>query len=262
MKAMKGMLTAFFSVMKTVIAARMSYRADFFISAVIVMAAEMTLPLVTFLIYRSGASFPGWTMEEALLIQAVFMLSKGIAYPLFFGMVWNTLDRVREGTFDILLLKPRSALFMTMVTGFNTEGLGRLVGGMAFFTAVVMSLPAPEFAEWLHFGWMMVLSLAVLFSFVLWMSGILFVWVGSSRVQEIFDSVSTFGMYPKSIFTRSFQSLVTYIIPVGAIGFMPASVLLDRNEGIVASSLVCGLFLAVSVWFWHAMLGKYTSAGG
>jgi ABC-2 type transport system permease protein len=240
----------------------MSYRADFFLSAVIVLAAEMTLPLITYLIYRTGASFPGWTMEEALLIQAVFMLSKGIAYPLFFGMVWNTLDRVREGTFDILMLKPRSALFMTIVTGFNTEGIGRLVGGIAFFTAVVMRLPDPGLAEWLHFGWMLLLSLVVLFSFVLWMSGILFVWVGSSRVHEIFESVSSFGMYPKSIFSKSFQSLVTYIIPVGAIGFMPASVLLNRAEGVWGSSLVCGFFLAVSVWFWHVMLRKYTSAGG
>lgn len=260
---MIGTVRAFFAVMKTVIAARLSYRADFFISVFIVFAGELILPMVTYLIYQNGASFPGWSLQEVLLIQGVFMLAKGIAYPMFFGIVWNTLERVREGTFDILLLKPRSALFMTLVTGFNTDGVGRLLGGIVILTAALAHLPFFGLSNWLQFLLIFTVSLGVLFSFTLWMSGILFVWVGSSRVHEIFDAAANFGMYPKSIYSKSLQQIITYVLPITVIGFLPASALLDRSmDGLFVTLAVSILFMAVSIAFWHLMLTKYTSAGG
>ena len=45
-------------------------------------------------------------MYEVLLIQSVFLISKAIAFPLLWGVVWNTMEREREGAFDLILLKP------------------------------------------------------------------------------------------------------------------------------------------------------------
>jgi ABC-2 type transport system permease protein len=261
--SIKASIGTYFAILQTILAARMTYRADFFISAVMIVVGDLLVPLVTLMIYATGASFPGWSIYEVLLIQAIFMMAKGIAFPCFFGLVWNTLDRVREGTFDILLLKPRSALFMTMVTGFQTESIGRLFGGIVLFAISLIHLNAPDFIHWLQFLALFGTSLAVLFGFALFMSGIVFLWVGSSRVYEIFDAVSSFGLYPRSIFTKSFQSLVTFIIPVAMIGSMPAAVLLGRptmDVGIAAG--LCIVFCGFGLFFWHYMLGKYTSAGG
>ncbi len=253
----------YWAILKTVLAARMAYRGDFFISAFMIVVGDFLVPLVTLMIYAAGASFPGWNMYEALLIQAIFMMAKGVAFPCFFGIVWNTLDRVREGTFDILLLKPRSALFMTLVTGFQTDSIGRLVGGFVLFVIALMHVEAPHLLQWLQFFILFGFSLVVLFGFALFMSGIVFLWVGSSRVFEIFDAVSSFGLYPRSIFTKSFQSLVTFIIPVVMIGSVPAAALLGRPTGDVGiACILCLVFCLMGLLFWHRMLGKYTSAGG
>jgi ABC-2 type transport system permease protein len=258
-----GAVHVYFAILKTTLAARMAYRGDFFVSALMIVIGDFLVPLVTLMIYATGAAFPGWNMYEVLLIQAIFMLAKGIAFPCFFGMVWNTLDRVRDGTFDILLLKPRSALYMTLVTGFQTDSIGRLIGGIVLFVIALLHVDAPYSLHWLQFFLLFVISLIVLFGFALFMSGIVFLWVGSSRVYEIFDAVSSFGLYPRSIFTKSFQSLVTYIIPVVMIGSVPAAALLGRptgNVGIAAG--LCFVFWIIGLLFWHRMLGKYTSAGG
>lgn len=204
---------------KTALASRMAYRGDFFTSALIMMASELVIPLVTFLIYRTGASFPGWSFYEVLLIQGVFLLAKGIAAPFFFCMVWNTLQHVREGTFDLLLIKPRSILHMVIATGFDAEDLGRLVGGLAVLILALVHLPPPGFLEWLEFFILLALSLVVLFSCALILSGIVFKWVGCTRVYEIFDSVVTFGLYPRTIFTKGWVNVFTLIIPVAMIGF-------------------------------------------
>lgn len=114
---MRGIAACIGVVMRTKLAVQMAYRGHFVLSLILLVAGDLLVPLATLLVYRSGASFPGWTLHEALLIQGVFALAKGIAFPFFFGMISSTLVHVREGTFDLLLLRPRSALFMSMLAG-------------------------------------------------------------------------------------------------------------------------------------------------
>ncbi len=249
--------------MKTKLAERMAYRADFFISILMMLIGDLMFPLVTLLLYSSGASFPGWTLQEAILIQGIFTLAKGIAFPFFFGIVSTTLYHVREGSYDIFLLKPRSILFITMVSSFDMDDFGRLISGGLLTGWALSGMRMPGTAEWLQFGVLFLCSMLVLFAFSLFLSGLLFKWVGSSRVYDIFDSVSLFGMYPGSIFTRTFQNVLTYVIPITMIGFLPAAALLGRPvAGSWAAGGVCILFLGAGLAFWHYMLRNYTSAGG
>lgn len=260
---MRSALECGIAVMKTKFAERMAYRADFFISVFMMLIGDMMIPLITLLIYRSGATFPGWTFEEAIMIQAVFTLAKGIAFPFFFGMVWRTLSLVQDGSFDTLLIKPRSVLFITMVSGFDIDDFGRLISGGVLFAVALSGMATPDPLAWLQFALLFLLSLSVLFAFSLYLSGLLFRWVGSSRVYDIFDSVTMFGFYPGTIFSRKFQHLFTLVIPIAMIGFLPATALLGRPSSMTALSAgVCVIFLGVGLWFWHHMLAKYTSAGG
>lgn len=261
---MRAAFACYAAVVKTRFASRMAYRADFFISLFMMVVGDMVVPFVTLLIYKSGASFPGWELHEVILIQAVFTLAKGIAFPFFFGIVSNMLYHVREGSYDLLLIKPRGALFMTMISGFDIDDFGRLFSGGVLFGAALAVMPAPGVLAWLQFALLFLLSLSVLFAFSLFLSGLLFKWVGSSRVYDIFDSVSMFGFYPGTIFSRKFQNMLLYVVPIAMIGFLPASALLGRLNGGAAalSSLVCIVFLAAGLSFWHLMLRKYTSAGG
>lgn len=102
-----------------------------------------------------------------------------------------------------------------------------------------------------------------MFSFAVIMAASMFKWVGNSRIYEIFDSITSFGNYPRTIFSKSFQTIISYIIPVAIIAFYPASALLGKDiSGIMPAVLVLALFLVLSILFWRLMLSKYTSAGG
>jgi len=248
---------------KTALASRMAYRGDFFMSMIIMLLEEMGAPLITILVYGSGASFPGWTMYEVLLIQGIFLLARGIAFPCFFGIVWNTIERVQDGTFDLLLIKPKPVLFMAVVTGFDSEDLGKFLGGIALFTFSLSQVPAPGIFEGLQFIALFLISLAVLFGFALILAGLGIVWIGNFRVYEIFFSFINFGMYPTVIFSKALQTLITLIIPIAILGFIPAATLLGRPAAGTLSSVISSIaFLFLSIWFWQWMLKKYTSAGG
>jgi len=248
---------------KSALAVRMAYRADFFISIFIMLLVEALVPLVTYLIYKSGASLPGWNMYEALLIQGVFLLSRGISFPFFFGMVWNTILRVQDGTFDLLLIKPRSVLQMLIVTGFDSEDLGKLLGGIILFSVSLANIPFPGLELWLKFFALFLVSLVVMFGFGLILSGFGIVWIGNYRVYEIFFSIANFGMYPANIFSKGVITFITAVLPVAILGFVPASQLLGRPaEGTLITVVSSFVFLFLSFLFWKAMFRRYNSAGG
>lgn len=249
--------------MKTSIAGRMTDRADYLMSMAIMLFFDMIMPLVTVIIYSTGAAFPGWSLYEALLIQAIFLMAKGVSFPFFFGMVWNTVGRVRDGTLDLLLIKPRNPLLMLIVTAFDAEDLGKLIGGVTLFLVSVSHLPALALVDWLQFLLLFGASLLMFFACALLMSGITIIWVGTFRVYEIFDSVTMFSLYPTSIFSKAFRNLITLIIPVAAMGSLPAAVLLGRpTEGALAAVPVVFVFTVMSYVFWVNMMKRYKSAGG
>ncbi len=245
------------------LAERSAYRGDFFLSLFVSMLFEMVTPLVTVLIYGAGSSFPGWTMEEALLIQAIFLMARGTAFPCFFGIVFTVFEQVREGSWELTLLKPRSPLLISMAASFDIQGIGRLAAGIGLFAYALTRLPPPGFWGVLLFCGLFLISLMVLFALALFMAGSLFVWVANGRIIELLDSILIFAQYPGSIFSSGFQFVLSVLVPAAMIAFLPAQALLGRPEPITAvSAASCVLFTAAGWLFWRGMMKRYTGGGG
>jgi ABC-2 type transport system permease protein len=260
---MRAQVKIYATAFKNALATRMAYRIDLFVSAFIMLVFELIIPFVTFLIYSSGSGFPGWEFHEVFMIQAVFLLSKGITFPFFAGIVWNTITQIREGTYDLLLIKPRNILFMTLLTGIDIEDLGKLFGGIGMFIFAVSQVPDPGALNWLAFALLFFCSLTVFMSFAFIMAASGFKWVGNFRVYEIFEALTSFAMYPMSIFSEGVQILITACIPLALMGFFPASLILGKSlDGLFISLASCAFFLVFSIFFWYRMLRSYTSAGG
>ncbi|HEQ72302.1 MAG TPA: multidrug ABC transporter permease, partial [Spirochaetia bacterium] len=256
---MRRRLRLYWIAFRNTLASRMAYRIDFFISAVIMLVFEMIIPFATFLIYRSGARIAGWDLHEVLLIQAVFLLAKGVTFPFFAGIVWNTILQIREGTYDLLLIKPRNVLFMTLLSGIDVEDLGKLFGGLGLFIYAVTQIPPPAAVGWLAFALLFLSAVTVFMSFSFLMAGSGFKWVGNFRVYEIFESMTAFAMYPVGIFSKGVQVLITAVIPLALMGFFPAQALLGRFPAELFISLGAAVFfLCVSILFWYRMLRSYT----
>lgn len=256
-------LDIYITSMKNSFAARMAYRADFFFCCVMIFISELIFPLLTMLIYSTGGSFPGWNLSEVMVLQGVFMLSKGTANLLFFGVVYNTLSRVREGTYDLLMIKPVSTLYISVASGFEPDSIGTVAGGLMVIAYSLKNLSQPLIMEWLRFVLIFFMSVLVMFAFAVLMAATVFKWVGNSRIYEIFDNITAFGNYPRSIFSKSFQNIISFVIPVGIIAFYPASALLGKDvSGLLPSIFICVLFLLLSLAVWRFMLSRYTSAGG
>jgi ABC-2 type transport system permease protein len=248
---------------KVSFASRAAYRGDFLLSLLVTVLFEAVTPLVTVLIYSKNASFPGWSMPEALLIQSLFLAARGIAYPAFFGIVWSVFDQVREGSFELTLLKPRPPLVVLLAESFDAPGFGRFIGGAALFCWAASNLPAPGLAPLLLTLVFFCLSILVLFSFALLMAGSLFVFVGNGRVQEVSESIMIFAQYPSTIYGKGLQVALATIVPISMIAVLPAQAFLGRPGPLATvAAPACVLFFCGSLAFWRVMMKRYAGGGG
>ncbi|MCL1848341.1 MAG: ABC-2 family transporter protein [Clostridiales bacterium] len=240
-----------------------AYRANFLLGFLTSLLSNLLAPLLTILIYANDRVIPGWSYHEALLIQSVFMLCTGLCSPFFSSVVWITMDHVREGTFDLIMLKPVSAVFLTAASSFGLSDVGALLSGIVLFVWSASHLPAPSPLSLLLFAYLLSMGACLYLGFVLLMAAISFKWIGNSRLFSIFDSFAMFGRYPATIFSGVLRRLITGFIPVAMLGFFPAAAILGYGaDGMLIPSLCSGAFLALGWWVFHRMIYLYQSAGG
>ena len=239
-----------------------AYRTDFILSNVITLLSNILFPLVTIVIYANGAEFPDWSMWEVLLIQSVFSMSTGMSSMITQGILWATMDHIREGTFETVLLKPLSPLFYLTAVNFSTGSFGLFVGGLVL--TIVSAVNTGASASGIPaFILLFAAGAAVLCGLDLVMAAISFKWVGNSRIPEIFGSISEFGKYPLGIFPKALRIMAAFVIPVAVVGFFPASALLGRLEGYMLIAVIpCVIFFAFGIWLYDRMIKRYEGVGG
>lgn len=261
---MMRLLRTYRVLIKNELTSRMAYRFDFFSGVVVSLIGQMLLPVITLIIYSTGASFPGWSYHEVLLIQSIFIMSTSLSNALFFGVVVLVMEHIREGTFDLYLIKPARVTLLAVGRSFSFEGIFVFLGGLALFIYALSALPAPEPAAWVRFVLAFILAIAVLLGITFMIAATLFKWVGNSRLFEVYESIIEFGRYPASIYSKSFRAVITYAVPVALLGTIPASELLkpDSAGGLLLAAVFAFVFLGVGFTVWRLMLKSYSSTGG
>lgn len=260
---MKRYLLIYRECIKVAFATATTYRMNFFLNSVIMLLGDILFPLITILIYGSGAGFEGWTIYEVLLIQSVFTMSMAIADMTFHGIMWATMFSVKEGTFEMVLLMPVDTMFLLMAKTFSLDGIGLLCGGITIFIVSLTQLTAPTLLMCLQFIALFVVGMMVMLGISLIMAATSFKWVGNSRIPEIFDSLKSFGKYPQSVFPKTVLIISSYVIPVAMIGFFPAAALLGRGGYVMFYAILpCVLFMTLGIVLYRWMVRMYQGVGG
>jgi len=261
---MKRYFSIYTECIKTAIARALTYRLNFLLSLIITIGYNALFPLVSILIYSSGAGFPGWNFYEVLLMQSIFIISQGLSSIMFSNVLWTTMQHIREGSFEIVLLKPVNPLFFLIASNFDPESAGLIIGGIVLFIfSLVQTKIAFSTAAIGQFILLFTAGFSVMAGINMIMAATSFKWVGNSRIPEIFDSVMTFGKYPVTIFPKAIKGIATFVIPVSMIGFYPASALLGRLDPFTLLAVIpCALFMIFGVWLYQHMVRLYEGVGG
>jgi ABC-2 type transport system permease protein len=162
----------------------------------------------------------------------------------------------------MLLLKPGSVIFISIATSFEISNIGTFISGLFVFI-YSLSFAKPDFINILQFLFLFIAGILVELSFILLMAATTFKFVGNGRIFEIYNTITTYGRYPTSIYKSILPAITTYIVPVSMLGFFPASALLgESTPDMYASIFFCISLFILSIVIFNRMIRSYQSAGG
>lgn len=245
------------------------YRISF-LAFVLVMALLTASDFIGIaVIFTNTESLGDWSFIQVAFLYGVAGICFGLA-DFLVGGVEEVSTKIRDGSFDQLLIRPVNTLVNLTGSEFTFRRIGKvaqatIVFGVALFLADI---------EWTPGRVLMILVMVI--------SGTVIAsatWIITSSVafwtvntQEIANSFTYGGAlttsYPLHIFDRWLRTLLTYILPLVFVNYLPALYILDLDSPLAlpewlrfASPLAAVGLAMVARWVWRLGLSHYKSTG-
>ncbi|WP_344599470.1 ABC transporter permease [Streptomyces glaucus] len=221
------------------------------------------------LMFSQVDSLGGWSLPEVALLYGLSATAFGTA-DLVIGSMDTLGVRIRDGSFDTLLVRPAPVLAQVAADRFALRRLGRITQGSLVLgwalTAVDVDWSGPKAL----LVPVMLAGGAAIFGAV-FVAGASFQFVAqdAAEVQNAFTyGGTTLLQYPPSVFGRDLVRGVTFLVPLSFVNWLPASFLLGRPLplGLPWWAAFATPLVAAACWVpaglaWRAGLRSYRSTG-
>lgn len=172
-------------------------------------------------------------------------------------------ELIKNGEFDLLLVRPQNIYLQIMGTKFETAKLIKVLGSVGFliYGAIKLDLGVKTIPVFI----LMLISSTVVFA-AIFIIGAAFCFVTTEGLEVInifIYGTRDFAQYPLGIFNKAIQVFFTYIIPIGLTSYYPMLYL----TGVTNRAWYCLLpflslvILAISVVAFNFGVKKYKSSG-
>ena len=121
--------------MRTSLSIAMQYRSDFLFEGLTGILRTLATVAALGLVYVHRTEVAGWTMPEAMLVMALFLVMSSLVEALFEPNLGAVVEAIRNGSLDLLLMKPAdaqllvSAMPRTVLTTSPESHVGRAAAG-------------------------------------------------------------------------------------------------------------------------------------
>lgn len=215
-------------------------------------------------LYRHTDSVAGWTHAEMRVFLGYFFIADAFMM-MWLGQGWHFSDDLKKGNLDSVRVRPASPIFIYFFQRFSIEGTTNMLiaGGYLGFGLVRAGFdPTPLALLAVLWGvaiaWWGRVAMSIFYSTIEF-------YLVSSGLSKFFEFFLTaFGERPLDIFTRRLRLFFLHAVPVGALAYIPASIVLGRFAPwtIALHSAWLIVFGLLVFRFWKWSFRKYESAMG
>ncbi|MFJ7296881.1 ABC transporter permease [Streptomyces collinus] len=247
----------------------MTYRTSF----VVTVLGNLTVTGLDFvailLMFSQVDSLGGWSLAEVAFLYGLSVTSFGIA-DLALGSMDVLGARMRDGSFDTLLVRPAPVLAQVGADRFALRRLGRITQGAVVLGWALASVDVDWNAAKVLLVPVMVVSGAAIFSAVFVAGASFQIYAqDAAEVQNAFTyGGTTLLQYPPTVFGKDLVRGVTFMLPLAFVNWVPATYVLGRPYPVglpgwtaFASPLVAGVCCALAGMVWRTGLRSYRSTG-
>lgn len=257
----------YFRYMKILLKSQMEYRTSFILLSIGQFFVPFLVFISIFLFFQRFPSIGGWSLYEVALCYSVtntaFALSECFArgFDSFSSTVIN-------GDFDRILVRPSSTVVQVLGSKFEFTRIGRLVQSIIVLAFSIANLSISWNIYKIITLILMIISGVFIFSGIFILGASLCFWTleGLEVINIFTDGGREMAQYPLSIYKEWVRKFFTFVIPFGAVNYLPLMFILDKENS--ASSftymlipLFGLLFLMPCLFIWNLGVKHYKSTG-
>jgi len=247
----------------------LEYRANFLLWSGFTFVYHGSAVAALAIMLHQFPSMNGWTFRDMAFLYALWMVAHAL-HNTFFSNVDGVPERIREGDFDRVLIRPLDALFQVIATPgqiFPDE----LILALAFFGFATLYSGVHVDAAFVGLVPLVVAGGALIdlgINLMIATAAFWFVKVDALRWLAL-QLEQEFTRYPVAIYSRGVRLLLTFVVPFAFMNYFPAAYFLHKPDSALAlppavgllSPAIGALFVAVAYSFWRFGLNRYQGVG-
>jgi ABC-2 type transport system permease protein len=221
------------------------------------------------IIFENVPQLEGWTLHEIAFLYAATSVSFA-----FVDLAVGHLDlfprMIREGTFDVVLTRPRGSLLQVIASDFQLRRLGKALQGVLVFAFALTGVDIDWNPGRLAMVSLMLVAGGLIFASV-WIAGatIAFWTVDGGEFTNAFTYGGNFlTQYPISIYGEWLRRFLAFVVPMAFVCYFPALYVLDKDDPLgfpralqFASPLVAVAAAIAAAAVWTFAVRRYRSVG-
>lgn len=243
----------------------MVYRSNF-ITLVIMDIGFVSISVILFkIIFDHVNNIAGWTFHQSVILIGSVGLIREMAYLTFRRGFLELGNHIRTGTFDMFMVRPIAPNIHLAFRHISlSESFGEALMGFILVTYGIIHL---DNFHWITIPLYIIFlfnSLFIYYGFSLLINSVVFWVIKTQELNTIIYFFMETSRYPGDIFRGVGKIIFTFIIPIGIIATVPASILTGRIgwRFAVVSLLIGVTFLSVGLLVWKKSIEHYSSASG
>ena len=249
------------------IRSQMQYRASFLMLVAGTFAVSFLEFVAVWVMFDRFGHLRDWSLAEVAVFYGLVNAGFALAESTSRGFE-HVHTAIRAGTFDRVLLRPRSTVLQLAGQELQLRRVGRFAQGVLVLGWAWQELGLGFDPARLALTGLAILGCASLFYGLSVLGGMMSFW--TTETLEILNCLTHggnfAGQYPISIYHESFRRFFTWIVPLACVTYYPALGILGRTDP--ATDPVCWLaplagfaFLALSLRLWRFGVSRYRSTG-
>ena len=217
---------------------------------------------IVFIVFLLGGvkTLAGYNLNQVAFFFLTFNFID-IVSQFLFREVYRFRPLIVSGSFDLVLVKPVSALFRSLMGGADLLDF-LTIPPLIIAIIVLARLLSPT--PWQVVLYLLLLAngllIAAAFHIAVLSLGIITMEIDHTIM--IYRDLTNLGRFPIDIYKEPLKGILTYLIPVGIMVSLPVKALLGlvSFKGFIFSLIFGLLLLFISLRFWRFALKRYTSA--
>jgi ABC-2 type transport system permease protein len=257
------------ALLRASLRAQMAYRLSFALLTLTAGLATFMDFLVLAAIFTHLPRLAGWSLPEVALLYGVAGVAFGIT-DLCVGTLDSLPQMIREGSFDVVLVRPVGTLYQVLAREFGM----RRVGKIAQSGAVLAFALAHVHVAWSPPRVAMLASTLVTGPLIfgsVWVIAVTHVFwtVDTGEVSNAFTYGGSFlASYPINLFASWLRDLLAFVIPMAFVAYYPVLLVLGRPDPIglpaftplLTPAVAAGL-LGLACVAWRSGVRQYRGTG-